>query len=75
MFHTEFVTGLTASGVWKLKKLLAFFLTDENLQTDSILLCLNTSKPTTSLQALLRGFVVVVAVIPVTSNKNLNPQI
>lgn len=37
MFHTEFVTGLTASGVLKLKKLLAFFLTDENLQTDSAL--------------------------------------
>lgn len=60
MFHTEFVTGLTISGVLKLKKLQAFFLTEEKLQTDLTLLYLNTSKPTTSLQALLSFFVVVV---------------
>lgn len=34
MFHREFVTGLTTSGVLKLEKLQAFFLTEEKLQTD-----------------------------------------
>lgn len=61
MFHTEFVTGLTTSGGLKLKKLQAFFLTEEELQTDLTLLYLNTSKATTSLQALLSFVVVVIA--------------